>query len=409
MTAPKLKVLLLTGALIAALTPALVAAQNAAQSKAGAPAAKAAAPAAKATAGPTAPAYYGSFRPVKNIFGQPDVSGAWSNASLTGLARAATFGERNVLNTEEVRTREGQRAEDIAKSNARTDPKLTTQEVNKTCDVRGFSGVGCGYNGGFVDPGTYVMRVHGEPRASFITYPANGQVPAPRAASTTIASLGAEEGEESLTRGGRGGAVAGRGGAAAGATPATGRGGGAQRDGTQPENHPAAERCIMFASGRGTLMLPTLYNNNIRIVQGKDSVAIWVEMVHDVRIVRLNGKHMTNGVREHMGDAIGHYEGNTLVVETKNFSALDQIQNRSAADLTLTERFTKVSPTRLLYQFNVHSPANWDQDWGGEYEWQASDGVFEYACHEGNYAFDGILAGELVAIGQQPRAPVTPR
>ena len=165
----------------------------------------------------------------------------------------------------------------------------------------------------------------------------------------------------------------------------------------------------MFSSGRGTLMLPTLYNNNIRIVQGKDSVAIWVEMVHDVRIVRLGGKHRTDGVREHMGESIGRYDGNTLVVTTANYHASNQIQGRSAADLVLTERFTKVSPRRLLYQFNVHSPANWDQDWGGEYEFSASDGIFEYACHEGNYAFEGILAGELVAVGGTPPAPFTSR
>ncbi len=411
-----LKTVLLAGALVAALIPAVVAAQNAAQPKAAAPAAKATAKAAAPAAasgprvGPFQPVYYGSFKPAKNVFGQPDVSGAWSNSSLTPLGRQASYGDRLVMTPDEVKAREGLRQEDIDKSNARTDPKLSTQEVNKTCDVRGFSGVGCGYNGGFVDPGDTIMRVHGEPRASFITYPANGQVPPARATSQAIASLGAEEGDESLAAGrggGRGGAAAAAGGGRGGGRGAGGGGGGGgggARDGTQPENHPLAERCVMsFGSGRGTLLLPQLYNNNVRITQGKDSVAIWIEMIHDVRVVRIGGKHRADGVRPWFGDSVGHYEGNSLVVETANYHPQNQINGRSAADLVLTEKFTKVSPQRLLYQFNIHSPANWDADWGGEYEFQASDGIYEYACHEGNYALEGILAGELAVV--KPGAP----
>ena len=151
-------------------------------------------------------------------------------------------------------------------------------------------------------------------------------------------------------------------------------------------------------------MTDQLYNNNYFIQQGRDAVAIWVEMVHEVRVVRLNDKHKPASIRPWFGDSIGKYEGNTLVVETTNWHPNNRIQGRSAEDLVLTEKFTRVARDRLLYQFNVHSPVNWDVDWGGEYEFAASDGIYEYACHEGNYAFEGILSGNLVALG----APLPP-
>jgi hypothetical protein len=139
-------------------------------------------------------------------------------------------------------------------------------------------------------------------------------------------------------------------------------------------------------------MLSQLYNNNYRIVQGKDAVAIWVEMVHDVRIIRINGKHRTDGVRPYMGDSIGHYEGDTLVVSTTNFPPSTNL-NGSSANLEMIEKFRRVGPNRLLYQFEARDPTVWDQPWGGEYEFVRSDGVYEYACHGGNYALEGVLAG----------------
>jgi hypothetical protein len=135
------------------------------------------------------------------------------------------------------------------------------------------------------------------------------------------------------------------------------------------------------------------YNNNYLITQGRNEVAIVVEMVHDARNVSLGAKHRTDTVRPWMGDSIGWYEGDTLVVETNH---IPQAQAYFGAweNLTVTERFTRTANGRLHYQFSVSDPSMWDKPWGGEYEFHGLKGqVFEYACHEGNYALAGILAG----------------
>ena len=166
-----------------------------------------------------------------------------------------------------------------------------------------------------------------------------------------------------------------------------------------PEDRPLGERCIIsFGRNGGPPMLPNgFYNNNYHIVQSRDAVIIETEMVHDSRIIRLNGKHRTDGIRPYFGDSIGHFEGETLVVETTNIPQI-QTYNGSWLNLTVTEKFTRVSPNRILYQYTIHDPTLWDVDWGGEYEFSPLNGrVEEYACHEGNYALEGILAGERAA------------
>jgi len=414
----------MAGAMTAALIPAAVSAQSAA-----APKAKAAAqPKAAATneiPGKETPKLYNGFVQKKNFFGQPDLSGAWTNGSLTPLSRPATYQGRLVLTPQEVATLEGDEAQSRVAADAPTPVGFTVADLPFSCG-RGFSGVGCGYNGGFTDPGSTVTRVHGEPRSSYITYPATGTVPAAKSTAPVASFQAAGEGDGEGTpgaaaRGGRGGGApaAGRGGGAPGGAPAAGRGGagapGGGRGGppvannNDPESRGLAERCLTsFGQSAGPIMQPQLYNNNYRISQGKDSVAIWVEMVHDVRVVRLTDKHRTDGVRPWWGDSIGHYEGNTLVVETSNYHPQNRISGRSATDLLMTERFTRVANDRLLYQFNVHSPANWEQDWGGEYEFAASPGIYEYACHEGNYALEGILAGNLAALTGNANAGIRP-
>jgi hypothetical protein len=141
-------------------------------------------------------------------------------------------------------------------------------------------------------------------------------------------------------------------------------------------------------------------------------VAIVVEMVHDVRMNHLNAQHRTDGFRPWMGDSIGHYEGSTLVVETTNFPEATAFHG-AWKNLTVTERFTRVGPHRVLYQFSVDDPSVWDTKWGGQYEFTSSKGrIFEYACHEGNYALEGILSGaradEAKAAAAQKTAAAVP-
>jgi hypothetical protein len=318
------------------------------------------------------------FTPAKNSFGQPDISGTWTNETLTPMQRAAEYGERLVLSEEEVATLESERARERAAGDAPTDPRLTVEDLPFSCGG-GFTGTNCGYNSGWTDSGDLIMRVGGEPRTSFITTTENGRVP-PRLD-------------------GAGGGF-GRGG---------GGRGGVERD-ANPETFSMAERCLTsFGNSAGPVMLPLLYNNNYRIVQGKDSVAIWVEMVHDVRVVNIGAEHRTDGVRPWWGDSIGWYDGNTLVVETTNYPQQNSFQG-AWEDLKVTEKFTPTAQGNLLYQFTVASPSTWAEPWGGEYEFTRSGGIYEYACHEGNYALEGMLAGarqeeaDAAAAAGEPQA-----
>jgi hypothetical protein len=308
---------------------------------------------------PKAPAPYHAPRAVD---GQPDLQGAWTNATLTPLERPVALGERKAMTPAEVQAIEGKRADVIRQASAPTgaDFDLTKTPCYAANITEGGATSDCGYNAFWTDHGDAVMRVNGEARTSMITFPANGRMP-PR-----------------LPRKPGGGPA-----------PVRGVYG---RAGENPENQTLAERCITsFANHAGPVMLPSFYNSNYQIVQGRDSVAILVEMIHDVRIVRLNAQH--SPVRVWYGDSIGHYEGDTLVVETTNYNPNGALFGGSA-DMKVTERFTRVGPTRLRYEFRVEDPSVWATPWGGEYEFTPAKGaVYEYACHEGNYALPDILAG----------------
>ena len=317
----------------------------------------------------------GAYKAPMNANGQPDLEGTWTNATLTVLERPKEYGTRMGLTAEEVAKIEGSSAQLFAADNAPRDPKVKTTDLPHECGL-GFSGAGCGYNAAWIDPGTTVMRVNGEPRSSFITDPADGRLPPYKAG---VRAPGMEQ---------------------------------YAHRGENPENMAVSERCLSsFGYSAGPVMLPLLYNNNYEVAQTKDTVAIVVEMVHDVRMIHVGGKHRTDGLRPWMGDSIGWYEGPTLVVETTNFPQATALHG-AWKELKVTERFTRVGSHRILYQFRVQDPTVWDTSWGGEYEFSASKGrVFEYACHEGNYALSNMLAGaradESAAAGKRT-ATATP-
>jgi hypothetical protein len=298
------------------------------------------------------------YKAALNAYGQPNLGGVWANSSLTHMERDPELGDRAAYTKEEAATIDSGRAVEIANQDKPTDTKLTTNEVNKSCEVHGYKGdIDCGYNAGWTDPGDSVMRVGGQPRTSFVTFPANGRIPAPKP-----------------------GAVP---------KPAPRTGG----DFDNPENRSLGERCILAAGHASPVLQNALYNNNYQIVQSKGSVALLIEQDHDVRVIPLGAKHRADRVRPYMGDSIGHYEGGTLVVETTNFPQ-GQALRGSWQNLKVTEKFTRVAADRLLYQFKVEDPTVWDQAWGGEYELSKTKGqIYEYACHEGNYALEAILAG----------------
>jgi hypothetical protein len=162
-----------------------------------------------------------------------------------------------------------------------------------------------------------------------------------------------------------------------------------------PERRPLGERCLMgFGSTSGPPVLPNYFYNNLhQIVQTKDSVLILTEMVHDARVVRMNSEHAPKSIRKWMGDSIGTWEGDTLVVDTTNFT--DKTRYRgSTENLHIVERFTRVDAKTLLYRFTIEDPNTWEKPWTGEYTWPATgEQIYEYACHEGNYAMGNILRG----------------
>ncbi|WP_334162728.1 hypothetical protein [Phenylobacterium sp.] len=309
------------------------------------------------------------WKPPRNAFGQPDLAGYWSNATLTPLTRNRRLSDKATLTAQEAQAFEKMWAAALAESDAPSDPNETTEAVqarfsdSKLLEIRpDFAAAGGdvgGYNTFWIDPGAHLVEVNGEYRTSILTT-ANGQPPPRRKGASAAA------------------------------------GSGQYRDVYDSyENRSLGERCIIgFGRNAGPPMLPNgYYNNNYQILQTADAVVIEVEMIHDARVIRLNGTHRTDDVRPWMGDSIGRYEGNTLVVETTHIPEAQSFMG-SWKNLKVTEWFTRVSPSRILYRFQVEDPETWDAPWGGEYTFAPLSGrVYEYACHEGNYALPGILAG----------------
>lgn len=307
--------------------------------------------------------------------GVPDLEGTWSNTTMTRWERPADLGTRKVFTPEEVAQLEGAAAQSAELANRPTDVNATVETLPNDCSG---GRTWCNYNAQWTEPGSTVMRVNGEPRTSIVVAPANGRIPwKPGAREARGPAAPAEGVPEPAARQGSGAS----------------QGPGVDRSRDNPEDRGLPERCLVSQNIReGALLTPTLYNNNYQIVQSPDSVAIVVEMSHDVRMVRLNAKHRTDGVRPWFGDSIGWYEGDTLVVETTNFHPAQLRQNSDK--LKLTERFKRLSKDRLLYQFTVEDPEVYSQPWSGEYEFVTANGpLFEYACHEGNRGLENILAG----------------
>jgi hypothetical protein len=324
--------------------------------------------AAHAQTTPEAPASETAYKAPKTAFGQPDLQGVWSNASLTTLTRPRDLGDRLVYTEEEVKKLEGNVLIEIEEGNAPTDPNAPADYVAPSTVTRpefqAAGGAVGGYDRGWLDPGNHVMRVRGEPRTSILTTP-NGMPPARIEGAST------------------------------GPTP------------TMPPNtnsfdsyerRSAGERCIVsFGRNGGPPMFANgFYNNNYQIIQSPDHVVITVEMNHDARIVRLNSKHRTDDLRPYFGDSIGWWDNDTLVVETTHIPRSQQFMG-SWENLKVTERFTRVGEERVHYAFTVEDPTFWAAPWGGEYEFAPlGQPLYEYACHEGNHALPGILLGERV-------------
>ena len=313
--------------------------------------------------------------------GRPDLSGVYDIATLTPLQRPEEFGDKLYLTPEEAANAKSMADElvqsVIAADAEPSDPNREAPPVGGDGSPGAAGNVG-GYNAFWIDPGSDGFVVDGRYRTSIIHDPPNGQMPkrtpAGQANMMSVLSLfGENTGEAWWMK--------------------EERPFGPYDD---PEIRPLGERCLLgFGSTSGPPMLPVLYNNLKRIVQTPDYVMILNEMVHDARIIRLNGEHGPADVRKWMGDSVGWWDGDTLVVETKHFRDRSGLYMFGAsANLQVTERFRRIDAETLSYGFTVNDETAWEAPWSGEYPWPAVDAsVYEYACHEGNYALGNIMRG----------------
>ncbi len=280
--------------------------------------------------------------------GQPDLQGVWNFATNIPMERPAAFADRAYL-TEE----------DIAALATRTEAGL--QALNDA----GANG----YNTFWLEMGSA-----SDNRTSLITYPENGRLPAIREGAPSI-------------NGGLGPDINGE-------RPVRFIVGGIGKDG--PEDRGLSERCLVGFNA-GPPFTPNLYNNNVQIFQSRDSVVIMTEMVHTVRIVPLDGRApLDPGIEQWSGSSRGYWDGETLVVETRNFNGMTQSFGAygTSEDKLLTERFTRTDAQTLEYEFTVDDPSTFTDKFTAMIPMAKVDGLlYEYACHEGNYGMTNLLRG----------------
>jgi hypothetical protein len=270
-------------------------------------------------------------------WGDPDLQGTWDYKNITPLQRPDNVGDREFFTDDEIAKLEGRAAERLDTPPDEDTPANLVHAQYMT------------------DPGRLVDDAH---RTSLIVDPPNGHIP----------DLTAEAQARRDAGGGR-------------------RGGFGQKADSYTDRS-LMERCI--TQGFPRAIMPTLYNNNIEIVQGPGYAAIVHEMIHETRVVPLDGSDFT-GLRAYMGESRGHWEGNTLVVETRNFN--DEVSFQGAGEnLRVTERYTRVAPDRIAFSMTLEDDTEWTQPWTVAYSMRPTDGsLFEYACHEGNYGLRNIL------------------
>jgi hypothetical protein len=277
--------------------------------------------------------------------GQPDLQGIWSNATITPFERPKDLAGKEFFTEQEAAEYE----------------KRIVRERNR--DVRGRDAdadVSGAYNELWFDRGSKVVPTK---RTSLVVEPSDGRVPP----LTPEAQKSAVEREKIARR------------------PPDG-----------PEDLPPVVRCLVWPTV-GPPLLPTAYNNNYQILQTPGYVTILTEMIHDVRIIPLDGRpHIPKNIRQWMGDSRGHWEGETLVVDTTNFTDKTHFRD-SDQNLHLIERFTRTDENTIIYQFTVDNPTAFTRSWKGEVPLTKAPGpIYEYACHEGNYAMEDMLKGARV-------------
>jgi hypothetical protein len=304
------------------------------------------------------------YRAPRMASGAPDLEGLWTNTSLTFLQRPPIFKALEATEAEEAMMIAGfKKFAGAIVSNAPIDPNLPAPPVVKEAPQTDF-----------LEMDLHLARIDGKMRSSWIVEPADGKIP-----FTDVGRQAARDANKETY--------------------------------DDPEGRPKEERCLVaIGSPEGPPMMNTGFNGHYQIVQTRNFVVIHIEMNHDVRIVRLDDRrHLPDTVRPWMGDSVGWWEGDTLVVETTNFPKGVGVGSLGGGFAyspqgKLTERFTRTAPDQILYEFTVDDPVNFKQPWRAEMPLRAAKGpIYEYACHEGNYSLPNVLAGARVQE-REPRA-----
>ena len=307
------------------------------------------------TAAKSPPSRAKTWTPPRTRDGHPDLQGIWTNSTLTPLERPREFSGKPILSDAEATAYE---------------KRALVQGNRDRRDGGAEADVGRAYNELFFDHGDKLMRIDNTVRTGMIVDPPDGQIPALT--------------EEAQKR-----AEAAR--AHARMHPADG-----------PEDRSLTERCIFWATA-GPPMLPGPYNNTYQIYQTPGFVLIFSEMIHESRIIRMDGRaHSDPSIRKWTGDSVGRWEADTLVVDTTNFTSKTRFRG-SDQNLHVTERFTRVAPDAILYRFTIDDPTTFTKPWTAELPLLSAPGpIYEYACHEGNYSLVDILSGARADDAKKP-------
>ena len=299
-------------------------------------------------------------------WGHPDLQGLWDHRTITPLERPEQLGDQEFFTEEEAASLE-QAAVDRAERLLNRPAQRTTVGENVDSRADGTPGF---YNDFWLDTGTNTI---GTRRTSLIIDPADGRLPALTDSATRRI----------------------------------------ERNRAYRREHPAdswldfdaTDRCLVGVNN-GPPILPAAYNQNLQLVQNEDFVMLLAEMIHTVRVVPLDGRPpLGEHIRQWAGDARGHWDGDTLVIETSNFvadrwwtGANPMGRLATSGQLKLVERFTRLDAETLEYEVTVHDPETWSRPWTASIPMRRSDApLYEYACHEGNYSMPNMLAGERAA------------
>lgn len=299
--------------------------------------------------------------------GAPDLQGVWRNATVTPLERPEELGDKRAYTREEAYALERAAQQEVEEDNEPLDPNRPPPPATALPPVGN-------YDLFWTDRGMFMPTVNGEYRTSIIIDPPDGQIPGYK---PEFLAARAEQ-------------------RANGPDPFDG-----------PEGRGVGERCLLsFGSHSGPPMLPVMYNSHYEIFQSPGYVVILAEMVHDARIIPIRDDHDPRAeiMDKWMGDSIGHWEGDTLVVTTRHFNPQQNFRGASE-NLTVVERFRRDNEHKIIYSFTVEDPTVFESSFTGELALTSFDEpIYEYACHEGNYALAGTLAGARLAEEEARKA-----